>query len=86
MNNVVLLIRRTRPTTAPIDARTNIYTDLGFNSLAFMELLTRVEEEYGFEFAITEMEPCLVVGALVSVVKERARHDQERVVQQGYPG
>ncbi|MDR0396962.1 MAG: acyl carrier protein [Oscillospiraceae bacterium] len=82
LDDVILLIRSTRPVSARIDAKTNIYTDLGFDSLAYMELLARVENAFGFEFSITEMEPCLVAGALADMIKEKLEHDQKRAVQQ----
>ncbi|MDR1262503.1 MAG: AMP-binding protein [Oscillospiraceae bacterium] len=73
MENVVQLIRKIAPAAAEIGEQTNMFTDLGLDSLTYMVLLRGIEEEYGFEFSIIEMEPCLVVGTLVETVKQRLR-------------
>ena len=43
---VVMLRERLLETTAPLDAGTDLYT-LGLDSMAIMQLLILVEEEYG---------------------------------------
>ncbi len=45
---VVLLRERLLETTSPLDAETDLYT-LGLDSMAIMQLLILVEEEYGVQ-------------------------------------
>jgi long-chain acyl-CoA synthetase len=73
MENVVRLIREAAPVAVAISEQTHMFTDLGLDSMTYMVLLRGIEEEYGFEFSIIEMEPCLVVGTLVETVKQRLR-------------
>jgi acyl carrier protein len=71
------LIRRIRPVFLPIGPQTNLYEDLGFDSLAFIKLILSVENEFSFTLAITEMEQCLVVGRLADLVREKTAASEE---------
>ena len=55
--------------SVPINEKSNLYTDLGFDSLSFITLLTEIEEAYSITFDISEMETCLQVGRLIKTVQ-----------------
>jgi acyl carrier protein len=57
----------------PIEPGMHLYADLAFDSLDFASLIVAIEEEFFIEFALGEMEPCLVVGRLLMSVKEKAQ-------------
>jgi len=59
--------------SAPITEKSNLYTDLGFDSLSFVVLLTEIEEEYSIIFDITEMETCLQVDQLITIVENKIK-------------
>jgi len=55
--------------SVPINEKSNLYTDLGFDSLSFITLLTELEDAYSITFDISEMETCLQVGRLIKTVQ-----------------
>jgi|GEM_PF-755307 len=55
--------------SVPINEKSNLYTDLGFDSLSFITLLTEIEDAYSITFDISEMETCLQVGRLIKTVQ-----------------
>jgi len=59
--------------SAPINAKSNLYTDLGFDSLSFITLLTDIEDAYSIILDIEEMEMCLQVGQLITVVENKIK-------------
>ncbi|WP_040197300.1 acyl carrier protein [Candidatus Soleaferrea massiliensis] len=56
-----------------VTQESNLYTDLGFDSLSFITLLAEIEGEYGISFDITEMEDCLIAGRLISFVESKTK-------------
>lgn len=70
-------ITNAKLTDGPVTEASDLYTDLGFDSLAFVQLLLEIEEEYPVTFRITEMEECLQVGNLIELVESRIK-EQER--------
>jgi acyl carrier protein len=69
---IIQLIRQSKPVSSPIGEETNLCKDLGLDSLDFVLIMMCLEEAYGISFALRELEPCLVFGFLVSKVKEKA--------------
>ena len=51
----------------------NLYMDLGFDSLSFAYLLIEIEETYSVAFDLTEIETCLEVGRLIALVEDKMR-------------
>ena len=49
----------------------DLYRDLGFDSLSFIRLLFEIEKIFGVTFSIEEMQSCLKVKQLVKVVEEK---------------
>lgn len=70
-------ITNAKLTAGPVTEASGMYTDLGFDSLAFVQLLLEIEEEYPVTFSIVEMEECLQVGNLIELVENRIR-ERER--------
>lgn len=79
-HEIILMIKRAKYISFPISTESNLYTDLGFDSLAFISFLVQIEETYSITFDISEMELCLQVGQLIKItkskIKEREHHDQ----------
>jgi len=59
--------------SVPITETSNLYMDLRFDSLSFIVLLTEIEEIYSITFDITEMETCLQVGQLITIVENKIK-------------
>lgn len=64
---------------APIPARknNNLYTDLGFDSLSFIHLLLKIEGVYSINFDILEMELCLQVDQLITLVENKVKESDK---------
>ncbi|MDR1464903.1 MAG: acyl carrier protein [Oscillospiraceae bacterium] len=65
------LIRQIMPVSVPIGPLTNLYLDLGFDSLSLMSLLVQAERTFAIRFSILEMGECQWVGRLVAMVTEK---------------
>lgn len=70
-------ITNAKLTAEPVTVASDLYADLGFDSLAFVQLLLEIEGEYPVTFSIVEMEECLQVGNLIELVENRIK-EQER--------
>ena len=56
-----------------LDIKDNLYKDLGLNSLSFVQLLLAIESKYYITFGITEMESCLEVDFLISLIEQKVK-------------
>lgn len=76
---IINMIEDAKGLPIPVKKNSNLYTDLGFDSLSFVELLLKIEETYSITFAIAEMEICLQTDQLIVLVenklKEWNKHD-----------
>lgn len=70
---IIKMIERAKGIPSPVEKKSNLYTDLGFNSLSFVEFLLKIEETYSITFGITEMEMCLQVDQLIALVENKLR-------------
>ncbi len=72
-------IQDVKDVSVPITRESHLYADLGFDSLAFVSLLFKLEEDFQISFGITEIEQCLQAGRLAELTgskmteRERAR-------------
>ncbi len=76
MNLSEELVRMVEPAKrmpAPVVGKTNLYFDLGIDSLSFFEFLLKVEERYAITFDITEMEQYLQVNRLIALVESKVK-------------
>ncbi|WP_313154076.1 acyl carrier protein [Lacrimispora sp.] len=55
------------------DRKTNLYNDLGLDSLSFIHLLLKIEDTYSITFDITEMESCLEVGRMIELAEKKVK-------------
>ncbi len=58
-------------TAAQVTPEATFIPDLGFDSLAVVEMLMQVEEEYGFEIPDDEAEELRTVGDAVAYIERR---------------
>jgi acyl carrier protein len=72
-DKIIKIILDSCKRSAPVVKESNLYYDLGFDSLAFIQLLVRIEKKYSIQFSITEMEECLRVGRLLEIVEEKLK-------------
>ena len=64
-------------TNMPVSGKTNLYFDLGVDSLSFISLLLGIEEEHSITFDITEMEECLEVERLIASVENKVKEREQ---------
>lgn len=72
-DEIIQLIRQESPFTTPITEATNLYQDLKFDSLSFVSLLVNIEKRYHITIELPEMERCLAVGQLITVVERQLK-------------
>ena len=54
-----------------INMNSHLYTDLGIDSISFVNLLVDIEKEFSIEFALTEMSSCLQLGNLIALADKK---------------
>lgn len=67
------IIEETKLRSVPVNDCSNLYTDLGYDSLGFVSLLLTIEKDFSIEFELMEMESCLQVGKLVALAEDKMR-------------
>ncbi|MFT9056795.1 MAG: acyl carrier protein [Ethanoligenens sp.] len=72
-DEIIQIIKEEEPDFGPIGEKTNLYTDIGLDSLSFISLLMEIEEAYSITFDIAEMEPCLEFGHLTALVESKVK-------------
>lgn len=68
---IIQLINRKKSTNAGVFEGSDLYRDLGFDSLAFVELLVEIEALLHITFEIEEMERCLEAGELIRLAERK---------------
>ena len=85
---IVHMISEAMLAPASIGETSNLYTDLGLDSLAFVYLLLRIEEAFSIKFGLMEMGTCTQVGRLIALVENKvkeAAHDSALIDGSGEP-
>ena len=74
-----IVARHRRLRGAPLEHRQTLAGDLGFDSLAFLMLLTDLEQAFGLEFPVERIDELqhLTFGDLVRLVGERVGAEAE---------
>lgn len=70
-DEIIQMIENIRYIPVPVTEESNLYRDLGFDSLTFIGFLIEIEKKYAITFEIMEMECCLQVGVLISLVERK---------------
>ena len=68
---VIRKIKEMQYVAAPISDDTNLYTDLGFDSITFIGLLVQVEDMFSITFDIDEMQGCVRAGRLIELAEAK---------------
>lgn len=56
-----------------VDKNSNLYTNFAYDSLSFITLLVKIEDAYDITFEISDMERCLEVEVLITLVETKIR-------------
>lgn len=59
------------------DIKSNLYKDLGLDSLSFIQLLLDIESRLSITFDITEIEPCLEVGFMIELTEKKVKEREQ---------
>lgn len=70
---LIRMVESAKRTPVPVMEKTNLYFDLGVDSVSFIEFLLEVEKRYAITFDITEMEQCLQVNGLIALVESKVK-------------
>lgn len=70
---IVQMIEARKCVAAAVGMEANLYTDLAFDSLAFTDLLVKIEDAFSISFEISEMEQCLWVKNLIALVDQKVK-------------
>lgn len=71
--SVITKIRERTLLAVPVSDDSDLFADLGFDSLSFVTLLVDLEDEYGVTFGIDEMESCLKAGQLTALLGRKVK-------------
>ncbi|MGL5513357.1 MAG: acyl carrier protein [Sporomusa sp.] len=74
---IIQLIEEAKIVTAPVTKKSNLYSDLSFDSLSFIRLLIKIEEKYSLIFEITEIEMALQVDSLIALVEKKIKEKEQ---------
>lgn len=77
-DEILQMIEEAKPISAPVGEKTNLYTDLGFDSLSFISFLLKIEKVYSITFDMMEMETCLQADQLIALVEHKVKGPGER--------
>lgn len=69
------LITKYKCTNANVTINSNLYTDLGLDSFAFVAFLIETESMLNITFNLDEMENCLVVKNLIQICNEKLKEN-----------
>lgn len=72
---IIRKIKEEQFVTASVSESSSLYLDLGFDSLSFIVLLTEIERMFSITINIDEMENCIQVGELITLVKSKMRQE-----------
>lgn len=72
-NEIFQMLDESKIVPIAIKKDSDLYKDLGMDSLSFIRFLLKVEERYSISFDILEMELCLKVDNLISIVKDKLK-------------
>lgn len=78
-NTIFQMIAEAKHLPNPVTDISNLYTDLGFDSLSLITLLLKIEESYSITFNIFELEKCVQVYQLINLVKDKIEEEGELV-------
>lgn len=75
-DQIMKMIDKEKLVPVKVEKSSNLYRDLGFDSLAFICLLIDIEHIYSITFDIWEMEMCLQIDQLILLVENKLKeHD-----------
>ena len=66
---IVGLIEKRMYGFAKIEESSNLYKDLGFDSLMYVSLIVDIEKVFGIEIKLEELEECLSVKKLIDIAQ-----------------
>lgn len=69
------IIEKFNFTNARITQETNLYLDLGFDSLALVVFLTEIEKALNINIDIFEMEECLIIKNLLKICENKVKEN-----------
>lgn len=70
---IIRMIGEAEFVVAPVTEASNLYIDLGYDSLAFVTLLLKIEETYSIKFELLEMGSCLRTDRLIALVEKKVK-------------
>jgi acyl carrier protein len=82
LEKITELIAADKASPFPIGEDTDLYGDMGMDSLAFVKLLLDIEQVYLITFDLLEMQECLHVGRLIEIIEKKRKekdYDQEPI-------
>lgn len=70
---IIGMIEDEKPACGKVTETSNLCTDLGFDSLAFVQLLLKIEGVFSLTFSLMEMGICLQVDRLIALVQSKQK-------------
>lgn len=76
--SIISKIKEQSFVTIPVSETSNLYTDLGYDSLNFIVLLTEIETMFSITININEMENCIQVKELIALVRRKIAQEGKK--------
>lgn len=70
---ILRMIAESETVLVPVSEASHLYTDLGYDSLAFVCLLLKIEEVFSIRFELPEMDSCLRADRLIALVEQKTK-------------
>lgn len=70
---IINIVESVKRIPIKVEEKSNLYSDLGVDSITFIGFLLRVEEKFSISFDIDEMEQCLRVDQLIKLVNKKLK-------------
>lgn len=67
-NSVIEIIEFEKKIETNVSIDSDLFKDLGFDSLSFVKLLIRLEEMFFIDIEIQQMKDCHTVGGLIKII------------------
>lgn len=72
-DEIMRIVGEAKSVAVPVTETSHLYSDLGYDSLSFVNLLLEIEEAYSIEIELLEMGNCLQIERLIALVEQKVQ-------------
>lgn len=68
---IIQLLKKDRPFFVMETRQNNLYADMGFDSISYIQFLLKLEKSFAITFELTEMETGLQLDQLITLIEDK---------------